>query len=140
MHPPAPRYTLSVVRGATFATRASPRRAPHRSQDTTGQSTRVEMALNLQRTVGNIAFRTLLQRAPTLGWDPTAENKSFKRTHHTDPNRTLKRDGVALRNVLVQGLSHGLTDKDATAAGGAAVEDTAGKAVVWMPEVLKPKD
>jgi hypothetical protein len=97
------------------------------------------MALHLQRTVGNIAFRSLLQRDPTLGWDATKANKDFKRTHHTDPNRTLKRGEVTLRNVLIQGLTHGLTDKDTSSSGGAAVEDTAGKAVVWMPEVLKPK-
>jgi hypothetical protein len=98
------------------------------------------MALQLHRTVGNVAFRALLQRAPTLGWDPTKPNKSFKRTHHTSPNRPVEKDGVKLRNVLINGLKHGLTQQDTSTDGGAAVEDTAGKAVVWMPEALKPKD
>src|SRR5262249_38298240 len=83
---------------------------------------------------------SLLQRDPTLGWDPTKANKGFKRTRHTSPNRTLEKDGVKLRNVLINGLKHGLTEQDTNDAGGEAVEDTIGKAVVWMPEVLKPKD
>jgi Ca2+-transporting ATPase len=70
------------------------------------------MALHLQRTVGNTAFRSLLQRDPTLGWDPTPQNKDFKRTKHTDPNRTVQKNGVSLRSVLLNGLKHGLTEKD----------------------------
>ena len=98
------------------------------------------MALYLQRTVGNAAFRSLLQRDPTLGWDATPKNKDFNRTRHTDPNRVVKKGGASLRNVLISELKHGLTEKDTSRSGGVAVEDTAGKAVVWMPEVLKPKD
>jgi hypothetical protein len=94
------------------------------------------VALYLQRTVGNAAFRSILQRDPPLGWDATPKNKDFKRTHHTDPNRVVKKGGASLRNVPISGLKHGLTSR----SGGAAVEDTAGKAVVWMPEVFKPKN
>jgi hypothetical protein len=65
------------------------------------------------------------------------------RTRHTNPNRTVKQRGVELRNVLLQGLKHGFTGTESGAAkksAGDSVEDAAGKAVVWMPAVFKPKD
>src|SRR5215831_1343251 len=99
MPPPRVLYTLADVRGAIYTRRPGLGHTPHRAPET-GHSTRVQAALQLQRTVGNVAFRSLLQRDPTLGWDPTKANKGFKRTRHTSPNRTLEKDGVKLRNVL----------------------------------------
>jgi hypothetical protein len=109
----------------------------------TTHAARVEFALHLQRTVGNIAFRQLLQRDPTLGWDLNDKHKDFTRTRHTNPNRTVKQRGMELRNVLLQGLKHGFKGTESGASkksAGDAVENAAGKAVVWMPSVFKPKD
>lgn len=122
----------------------SPRQAEPVRQLEKPVSTKVEMALRLQRTIGNTAFVRLLQRDASLGWDLNKPHKDFARTHHTDPNRTVKKGSVTLRNVLLQGLKHGFQGKETAdkvvAAAGESVEDAAGKAVVWMLNAIKPKE
>jgi hypothetical protein len=100
----------------------------------------VDFVMRLQRMVGNASLQRLLQRDPKLGWDPSRRHRTFARTHHTDPNRVVEKGGVKLRNVLLQGLTHGYNDSgaDDSDARGDTVEDAAGKAVVWLPETFKP--
>jgi hypothetical protein len=131
------------MRGFAEAARRAHPRSTLARRTSTPHSSQVDFALHLQRTVGNVAFRQLLQRDPTQGWDLNDEHKKFTRTHHKNPNRTVKQRGMELRNVLLQGLKHGFTGTETGAAKGSAgdsVEDAAGKAVVWMPSAFKPKD
>ena len=57
---------------------------------------------------------------------------------HKEPDGTVNKNDISLRKAFING-KHGRTEKDTSSSASAAAEDTAGKAVVWMPEVVKAK-